>query len=43
MKGKVQAEHLDGLEQQVNTRNTVVRKMYEKLGFTASFINMELL
>ncbi len=42
VKNKVQAEHLDGLELQVNARNTAARKMYEKLGFTEKSINMEL-
>ncbi len=36
-------EHLDGLELQVNARNTAARKMYEKLGFTEKSVNLELL
>lgn len=43
IKNKVKSEHLDGLELQVNARNTAARKMYEKLGFTEKSINMELL
>ncbi len=43
MKEKVHSEHLDGLELQVNARNTAARKMYEKLGFTEKSINLELL
>lgn len=42
VKNKVQAEHLDGLELQVNARNLAARKMYEKLGFTEKSINLEL-
>lgn len=40
---KVTAEHLDGLELQVNGRNTAVRKMYEKFGVTEKSVNLELL
>ena len=43
MKDKVKREHLDGLELQVNARNTAARKMYEKFGFTEKSVNMELL
>lgn len=43
MKDKAQKEHMDGLELQVNARNTQARKMYEKNGFTEKSINMELL
>ena len=43
VKNKVQAEHLDGLELQVNACNVAARKMYEKLGFTEKSINLELL
>ncbi len=43
MKTKAKQEHLDGLELQVNARNTAARKMYEKLGFTEKSINLELL
>ena len=43
VKDKVRAEHLDGLELQVNARNTAAKKMYEKFGFTEKSINMELL
>ncbi len=43
MKDKVNHEHLDGLELQVNARNTAARKMYESFGFTEKSINMELL
>lgn len=43
MKEKAQKEHMDGLEMQVNARNTQARKMYEKNGFTEKSINMELL
>ena len=43
IKGKVHTEHLDGLELQVNAKNTAARKMYEKFGFTEKSINMELL
>lgn len=43
MKQKVVSEHLDGLELQVNARNTSARKMYAKLGFTEKSINLELL
>ncbi len=42
VKDKVQNEHLDGLELQVNARNLAARKMYEKLGFTEKSINLEL-
>lgn len=42
MKEKVQSEHLDGLELQVNARNIAAKKMYEKFGFTEKSINMEL-
>ena len=42
-KEKVRREHLDGLELQVNARNTAAKKMYEKFGFTEKSINMELL
>ncbi len=43
VKAKVQDENLDGLELQVNARNTDARKMYEKFGFTEKSINLELL
>ena len=43
IRDKVQAEHLDGLELQVNARNQAARAMYEKLGFTEKSINLELL
>ncbi len=43
VKEKVQAEHLNGLELQVNARNTAARRMYEKFGFTEKSINLELL
>lgn len=43
IRDKVKTEHLDGLELQVNARNTAARKMYEKFGFTEKSINMELL
>ncbi len=43
MKDKVNREHLDGLELQVNARNTAARKMYETFGFTEKSVNMELL
>ncbi len=43
MKDKAKQEHLDGLELQVNARNTAARKMYEKLGFTEKSVNLELL
>lgn len=43
IKDKVQEEHLDGLELQVNARNLAARKMYQKLGFTEKSINLELL
>lgn len=33
----------DGLELQVNAKNTVAKRMYEKYGFTEKSINMELL
>ncbi len=39
---KVQQEHLDGLELQVNAMNHAARKLYEKLGFTEKSINLEL-
>ena len=39
----VREEHMDGLELQVNARNTAARKMYEKYGFTEKSINLELL
>lgn len=42
MKDKVEREHLDGLELQVNARNTAARKMYETFGFTEKSINLEL-
>ncbi len=37
------AQHYDGLELQVNARNTAAREMYAKYGFTEKSINMELL
>lgn len=43
IKERVKAENLDGLELQVNARNTAAQKMYEKFGFTEKSINMELL
>ncbi len=43
VKDKVKKEHLDGLELQVNARNTAARKMYEQIGFTEKSINLELL
>ncbi len=43
MKDKAKREQLDGLELQVNARNTAARKMYETFGFTEKSINMELL
>ena len=43
VKEKVRAEQLDGLELQVNARNTAAKRMYEKFGFTEKSINMELL
>lgn len=43
IRDKVKAECLDGLELQVNARNTAAKKMYEKFGFTEKSINMELL
>lgn len=33
----------DGIELQVNARNTAARRMYEGCGFTEKSINMELL
>lgn len=41
IKEKINAEHLDGLELQVNARNTAARKMYEKFGFVEKSINLE--
>ncbi len=41
VKDKVQQEHLDGLELQVNARNIQAKRMYEKNGFTEKSINME--
>ena len=43
IKEKVIREHLDGLELQVNARNNRAKLMYEKNGFSAKSINMELL
>ena len=43
VKEKVRQEHLDGLELQVNARNTAARQMYEHFGFTEKSINLELL
>ncbi len=43
IKEKVWEENLDGLELQVNARNTAAKKMYESFGFTEKSINMELL
>lgn len=43
IKEKVKTEKLDGLELQVNARNTEAKKMYEKFDFTEKSINMELL
>lgn len=43
MKQKAQAEQMDGLELQVNAKNLQAMQMYEKNGFTAKSINMELL
>lgn len=34
--------HYDGIELQVNAKNTRAREMYEKYGFTERSINMEL-
>lgn len=42
-RNKVREEHLDGLELQVNARNTAARKMYEAFGFTEKSINLELI
>ncbi len=42
MKDKAKREQLDGLELQVNARNTAARKMYETFGFTEKSINLEL-
>lgn len=36
-------EHLDGVELQVNARNTAAYAMYRRCGFTEKSINMELL
>lgn len=36
-------ENYDGLELQVNAKNTAAMRMYEKYGFTEKSINMELL
>ncbi len=36
-------KQLDGIELQVNARNTAALRMYEKCGFTFKSINMELL
>lgn len=38
----VEKKHLDGIELQVNARNTLAKKMYESYGFTEKSINMEL-
>lgn len=38
-----QEQQYDGLELQVNARNTEARAMYEKYGFTEKSINMEFL
>ena len=43
IKERVKTENLDGLELQVNARNTAAKKMYEKFGFTEKSINMELI
>ena len=36
-------QNYDGLELQVNAKNTAAKRMYEKYGFTEKSINMELL
>lgn len=41
--GLCREREYDGLELQVNTRNTAARAMYEKYGFTEKSINMEFL
>ncbi len=38
-----EAKKLDGIELQVNARNTMAYEMYKKYGFTEKSINMELL
>lgn len=38
----VKEKCLDGIELQVNARNTLAKKMYENYGFTEKSINMEL-
>ena len=38
-----EAKKLDGIELQVNARNTMAYEMYKKYGFTEKTINMELL
>lgn len=42
LKALVKEKDLDGIELQVNARNTLAKKMYESYGFTEKSINMEL-
>lgn len=42
VKALVKEKDLDGIELQVNARNTLAKKMYESYGFTEKSINMEL-
>lgn len=42
VKELVKEKDLDGIELQVNARNTLAKKMYESYGFTEKSINMEL-
>lgn len=42
LREKVRSEHLDGIELQVNAKNTSARKMYETYGFTEKSSYLEL-
>ena len=43
LKQLMEEKQLDGIELQVNAKNTAALRMYEKCGFTFKSINMELL
>ena len=43
LKNLKKEKNLDGIELQVNARNSAAYEMYKKYGFTEKSINMELL
>lgn len=43
LKNAARVRNCDGIELQVNARNTAAKQMYEKCGFTEKSINMELM